>query len=52
MHSMGEPQTMQDDPRYDDVVLDVYDYLAARVQVCLDAGLTRGRLSWSRRGVW
>ncbi len=35
---------MQDDPRYDDVVLDVYDYLAARVQVCLDAGLTRGQI--------
>ena len=44
MHSMGEPQTMQDDPRYDDVVLDVYDYLAARVQVCLDAGLSRGQI--------
>ena len=44
MHSMGDPQTMQDDPRYDDVVLDVYDYLAARVQVCLDAGLSRGQI--------
>ena len=25
MHAQGDPRTMQDDPRYDDVVLDVYD---------------------------
>ena len=27
MHAKGEPKTMQDDPRYDDVALEVYDYL-------------------------
>ena len=27
MHAQGEPKTMQDDPRYDDVVLEVFDYL-------------------------
>ncbi|HEY5732193.1 MAG TPA: dihydropteroate synthase, partial [Methyloceanibacter sp.] len=30
MHAKGEPKTMQDDPRYDDVALEVYDYLALR----------------------
>jgi dihydropteroate synthase len=31
MHAQGDPKTMQDDPRYDNVLLDVYDWLAARV---------------------
>src|SRR5262249_35236593 len=26
MHAQGDPRTMQQDPRYDDVVLDVYDW--------------------------
>ena len=29
MHMLGTPATMQDDPRYDDVVGEVRDYLAA-----------------------
>ena len=31
MHAQGEPKTMQDDPRYDDVVLEVFDYLEERI---------------------
>ena len=34
MHAQGDPRTMQVDPRYDDVVLDVYDWLAARIEAC------------------
>lgn len=45
MHASGDPKTMQDDPQYDDVLLDVYDYLAARVQLCLDAGIARSKIS-------
>lgn len=41
MHSQGTPKTMQLDPRYDDVALDVYDYLEARIAACEDAGLPR-----------
>lgn len=44
MHASGDPKTMQDDPQYDDVVLDVFDYLAARVQLCIEAGLPRERI--------
>ena len=33
MHMLGEPRTMQDDPRYDDVVREVGDFLADRVAV-------------------
>ena len=32
MHAQGDPRTMQNDPRYDDVVLDVYDRLEARIR--------------------
>jgi dihydropteroate synthase len=45
MHMQGEPATMQDDPRYDDVLLDVYDHLAARVAACVAAGIPRARIA-------
>lgn len=45
MHMQGEPRTMQQDPQYDDAPLDVYDYLAARVDACLAAGIGRQRIA-------
>jgi dihydropteroate synthase len=39
MHRLGLPPTMQDDPRYDDVVADVRDLLAERARRALDAGV-------------
>jgi dihydropteroate synthase len=44
MHTQGDPRVMQLDPRYDDVVLDVYDWLDARVAACEAAGIARGRI--------
>lgn len=44
MHSQGDPQTMQDNPRYDDVVLDVYDFLDERVAHLEQLGLSRDRI--------
>lgn len=44
MHMQGEPRTMQQDPRYDDVVSDVADFLQQRVQACVDAGIDRSRI--------
>ena len=44
MHAQGDPRSMQKDPRYDDVLLDVYDYLAERVSMALEAGLSRDQL--------
>jgi dihydropteroate synthase len=44
MHMQGEPGTMQTDPRYGFAPLDVYDYLAERVQACRDAGIPADRL--------
>lgn len=45
MHSIATPATMQDDPRYDDVLLDVYDALAARVAEAEAAGIARARIA-------
>lgn len=39
MHMRGTPQTMQHDPDYRFAPLDIYDYLEARVEACLAAGL-------------
>jgi len=44
MHMQGTPQTMQRSPRYDDVVSEVRDYLAARVACCVQAGVDNDRL--------
>jgi dihydropteroate synthase len=44
MHAQGDPRTMQIAPRYDDVVLDVYDWLEARIAVCEAAGIGRDRI--------
>ena len=50
MHMQGEPRTMQVEPRYDDVVRDVCDFLADRTQAALDAGVARDRI-WLDPGV-
>lgn len=44
MHAQGLPQTMQDDPRYDDVLLDVYDALEARIARAVAAGIPAHRI--------
>ena len=45
MHAKGEPKTMQDDPRYDDVALEVYDYLSLRIEAAEAAGIDRSRIA-------
>lgn len=44
MHALGDPATMQQNPHYDDVILDVYDYLQARVAALSAIGIPRGRM--------
>lgn len=44
MHSSGDPSTMQNDPRYDDVLLDVFDWLEARISALEAQGIPRGRI--------
>jgi len=45
MHKKGDPQTMQRDPRYGDVVVEVKAYLAARMVVATHAGIARERIA-------
>ena len=44
MHAQGDPATMQDDPRYDDVVLDVFDWLSERISAAQSAGIARDKI--------
>jgi dihydropteroate synthase len=44
MHMQGLPQNMQVDPQYADVVLEVMEFLAARLQAAEAAGISRNRL--------
>jgi dihydropteroate synthase len=44
MHMLGEPRTMQDDPRYDDVVAEVESFLAERAEAAVAAGVSRDRI--------
>ncbi|AXI47367.1 dihydropteroate synthase [Sulfitobacter sp. SK012] len=41
MHAHGDPATMQKDPQYGDVLLDVYDFLEGQIAVLEDAGVAR-----------
>ncbi len=42
VHMRGEPQTMQRDPRYADVVREVRSFLLERARRCEEAGVARG----------
>ena len=45
MHMLGEPRTMQDDPRYDDVLIDVGDFLVDRLEAARAAGIADAALA-------
>ena len=44
MHHQGDPQSMQDAPRYDDVLVEVYLWLEARIAVAEAAGIARDKI--------
>jgi dihydropteroate synthase len=44
MHAQGDPKTMNDNPQYSDVVLDVFDYLERRIAVCAAAGIPKAKI--------
>jgi dihydropteroate synthase len=50
MHMLGDPRTMQDDPRYDDVVDDVKAFLAARIEFATSQGVAEERI-WVDPGI-
>jgi dihydropteroate synthase len=50
MHMLGEPRTMQDDPRYDEVVSDVKAFLEERLEYALGQGIPEERI-WLDPGI-
>src|SRR5215218_6354673 len=50
MHMLGEPRTMQDDPRYDDVVSDVRAFLEERLAFAVSEGVDEARV-WLDPGI-
>ncbi len=44
MHMQGTPQTMQDQPRYEDVVREIHEFLRQRRDALLAAGIERERI--------
>lgn len=50
MHMKGAPKTMQDDPRYDDLVAEVVAHLAARAEAAMAAGVAREKI-WLDPGI-
>lgn len=45
MHMQGQPQTMQNNPTYDDAAADIFDYLTARASDMEGAGINRGKIA-------
>jgi dihydropteroate synthase len=45
MHMLGEPKTMQEEPRYGDVLREVHQYLAERIEEAEGAGVDRDRIA-------
>jgi dihydropteroate synthase len=50
MHMLGDPRTMQEDPAYDDVVDDVKDFLAERIDFATAEGIDEERI-WIDPGI-
>ena len=44
MHHQGDPQSMQDNPRYDDVLIEVYQWLEERIAAAEAAGIDRSKI--------
>jgi dihydropteroate synthase len=44
MHHQGSPETMQDDPRYDDVLVEIYLWFEERIAAAQGAGIARDKI--------
>jgi len=44
MHMQGEPRSMQAKPTYTEIVHEVHDFLAGRIEACLATGIPRDRI--------
>lgn len=46
MHMQGQPRTMQNNPQYQNVVDEVFDFLQQRTQDCVRAGMLKQHIIW------
>lgn len=46
MHMQGQPRTMQQNPQYENVVLEVLEFLQNRTALCLQAGMKAENMIW------
>ncbi len=44
MHHQGDPESMQDSPRYDDVLVEIYQWLEERIEAAEAAGIARSNI--------
>uniref|UniRef100_A0A2A4Z6I5 dihydropteroate synthase n=1 Tax=OCS116 cluster bacterium TaxID=2030921 RepID=A0A2A4Z6I5_9PROT len=44
MHSQGTPETMQDDPHYENILFEIYDYLQARINALVAQGFDKNKI--------
>ncbi|MCC3862192.1 dihydropteroate synthase [Pseudemcibacter aquimaris] len=44
MHAQGTPENMQDNPNYQNAVLEIYDYLESRIEFCVANGIDKNRI--------
>jgi dihydropteroate synthase len=44
MHMQGKPQTMQENPHYENVVKEILDFFEERIQFCISKGINRNRI--------
>lgn len=44
MHHRGDPEVMQEDPRYDDVLVEIYLWLEKRIEAVIEAGISREQI--------
>ncbi len=44
MHMPGNPESMQNNPEYNDVVGEIYDYLSEKIELAIDAGIRKDKI--------
>ena len=44
MHMQGQPRDMQHKPTYQDLITEIYDFLAARIEACVAAGINEQQI--------
>jgi len=44
MHMKGDPKIMQDEPRYDDVMREIFEYLSGSITLAVEAGIAADRI--------